>query len=261
VLKSLDLSDNPLGLASFEALGEALGSRAALKVLRLDRTGAGMGGALEALANALVSSDCTLRSLSLRKNNIRGLGACVLADALAENTCLHSLELGSNNISEAPLADGSAGSATRYAMALQENTTLRSLDLGHNDVGDVGAVQLATALEHTMSLQKLVLSHNLQITSAGCASFIKAKQMSWVDDIVITSSEGDGGDGGGDGLDALVEGGTAKETSRSAAVRAKKAASATARMEAGKAPLTVELVGCFTKGNIPASLLIELGML
>ena len=264
VLKSLDLSDNPLGLASFEALGEALASRAALKVLRLDGTGAGMGGALEAMANALVSPDCTLRSLSLRKNNIRGLGACVLADAIAANTCLHSLELGYNNISEAALADGSAGSATRYGLALQENTTLRSLGLGHNDIGDVGAVQLATALEHTVSLQKLVLSNNLHITSEGCASFIKAKQMGWVDDIVITSSEGGAGsDSGGDGLDALVEGGTAKETSRSAAVRAKKAASiaATAMLQAGKAPLTVELVGCFTKGNIPASLLIELGML
>ena len=278
-LRSLDLSDNPLGLASFEALSAALAKRAALKVLRLDRTGAGMGGALESLAYALSSEDCTLKSLSLRKNSIRGLGACALAEALRENTCLHSLELGNNCLSEAPLADGSPGSATRFGIALKENATLRSLDMTHNDIGDKGAQELAAALEHNTTLHKLVLSENLQITSQGCAAFLKAKQMGWVDDIVVTAAKGHGSDGkdGDDpsGLDALVgngkkggggsagaktKGGTG-ESSRAASARQGHAASYAAMVRAGKVPLTVELAGCFTKGNIPASLLIELGML
>ena len=155
-LRSLDLSDNPLGLASFEALGAALSKSATLRVLRLDRTGAGLGGALEALSAALCSADCTLKSLSLRKNAIRGVGACVLAESLAENTCLHVLELGNNSISEAPLADGSAGAAMRFALALRENTVLRSLDLAHNDIGNTGAAKFASALEDNDSLRTLV---------------------------------------------------------------------------------------------------------
>lgn len=249
-LRSLDLSDNPLGLASFEALSDALAKSATLRVLRLDRAGAGVGGALEALAAALSSDSCTLKGLSLRKNAIRGLGACVLAEALMENTCLHSLELGNNNISEAPLADGSAGAATRIGVALKENTTLRWLDLTHNDIGDKGATELASALEHNHTLHKLVLSENLHITSAGCASFIKAKKFGWIDNIVVTAAAGgDNSKAKGEhlgGLDALVGGGSVFATSSK---------------QLAKAALTVELAGCFTKGNIPASLLKELGML
>lgn len=267
-LRSLDLSDNPLGLASFEALSEALAKPASLKVLRLDRAGAGVGGALEALATALTSSECTLKNLSLRKNAIRGLGACVLAEALAKNTSLHSLELGNNNVSETPLADGSAGPAARFGLALQENTTLRWLDLTHNDIGDQGAHELASALEHNNSLHKLVLSENLPITSSGCASFIKAKQLGWVADIVVTAAAGGDNpkDTGKDpgGLDALV--GEAEENRLNRAT-AKGGASSTSfsctsKTKVAGAPFqTVELAGCFTKGNIPASLLIELGML
>lgn len=268
-LRSLDLSDNPLGLASFLALSDALAKPAKLRVLRLDRTGAGVGGALEALAAALTSSDCTLRGLSLRRNAIRGLGACVLAEALSENNCLHSLELGNNSISEAPLADGSAGAATRFGVALQENTTLRWLDLTHNNIGDEGAQELASALEHNKTLQKLVLSENLNITSAGCASFIKAKQLGWVDDIVVTAAAG-----GDDtkakskdlgGLDALVGGAEIDRPKRPTSIDVARGASLGSTLSKAKLPeavrLTVELAGCFTKGNIPASLLKELGML
>jgi hypothetical protein len=265
-LRSLDLSDNPLGLASFEALSDALAKPATLRVLRLDRTGAGVGGALEALATALSSDSCTLKGLSLRKNAIRGLGACFLAEALMENTCLRSLELGNNNISEAPLADGSAGGATRIAVALQENTTLRWLDLTHNDIGDKGANELASALEHNHTLHKLVLSENLNITSAGCASFIKAKKLGWIDDIIVTAAAG--GDNGQQlgGIDALVGGGEVDQPNRSTGSTS--SASIPTFFETSRksqvtkaAPLTVELAGCFTKGNIPASLLKELGML
>ena len=231
-LQMLDLGDNPLGLSSFEALGDAISRRASLTTLRLDNACVGSGSvaaAIDALGAGLESEDCSLQTLSLQKNSIRSVAAAKLFDALAANTSLRRLDLARNAIGDKRLDDGSAGPAERLGEALKENSSLTTLGLEHNNLGDDGAAALAACLEHsTANKLTLRLNHNMSITSVGCARFLVAKKKNFAEEIVVEEA-------------AAGSNGPAEET-------------------AGQWR-RVELLGCFSKMNVPASLLLELGML
>ena len=99
----------------------------------------------------------------------------------------------------------------------------------HNNLGDDGAAALAACLEHsTANKLTLRLNHNMSITSVGCARFLVAKKKNFAEEIVVEEA-------------AAGSNGPAEET-------------------AGQWR-RVELLGCFSKMNVPASLLLELGML
>ena len=79
-------------------------------------------------------------------------GAGRLADALATNSSLTTLNLGCNEI-----GDKGAG---RLGEVLTTNSTLTTLDLSSNQVGDEGAGRLAEALPSNSTLTTLDLSWN-----------------------------------------------------------------------------------------------------
>ena len=89
--------------------------------------------------------------LDLRGNNIGAEGMKTLAGLLRPPTAIESLNLEWNNAHQglAPLAD-----------VLASNTTLTSLDLRNNKLGPEAAQQLAKALTSNTTLQKLDLRWN-----------------------------------------------------------------------------------------------------
>ncbi|KAI9001979.1 hypothetical protein BC832DRAFT_128453 [Gaertneriomyces semiglobifer] len=92
----------------------------------------------------LLSEEASLKSLSLRSNNITDNGSKSLATALKTNRTLCILNLWDNNI-------GKEG-AEALAEALKVNQTLMSLSLGANQIGDEGAAALAKALSNELIL-------------------------------------------------------------------------------------------------------------
>ena len=83
---------------------------------------------------------------------VPGGGSVAVAQALARNTTLTTLDLGYNRLGE----DG--GNAVAHA--LERNTTLTNLNLEDNDLGDVFAMAVARALEKNTTLTALNLSRN-----------------------------------------------------------------------------------------------------
>ena len=109
------------------------------------------------LAEGLISH-AALHTLDLSFNSCGDLGAFSLSMLVRESPALRILKLKENGI-------GSKGAAD-LASAVA-NAPLEDLDLSHNRLGDAGAHELATALEHpACSLRVLDLACNA-ITSLG----------------------------------------------------------------------------------------------
>lgn len=115
-------------------------------------------GALR-LAEA-VAVNSTMVTLDLTGNEVGDQGALSLADALACNRTLSTLLLGYNE-----LKDAGAGEIAR-ALASSSEPTLTTLDLGNNDIGHDGTSSLAAALATNCTLTELRL-HNTDISDRG----------------------------------------------------------------------------------------------
>jgi len=155
-LGHLDLSENFLGEEGSEYLAEA--GQLVSRIMSLDCSSNDLRVAgAKALATLLRSDTLQLESLELCENKIHDFGVKALADALAGNTSLTFLGLGSNLI-------GDEGAAS-LAEALKKNSGLRFLDLSSSGltshrISDAGAKALSTALWVNSSLQQLDLSRN-----------------------------------------------------------------------------------------------------
>ena len=134
-LRTLDLSNNPLGVNGSRAIGEALALNTSLQEVAMRSVGLGPGGASN-LSRLGIARNCgMLATLDLCRNNIGDAGAAALAASLKAN----------------PAA-------------------ITSLDLTLNGITQVGAASLAEVLGVTESrLQKLILSGN-PITCMGVAA-------------------------------------------------------------------------------------------
>lgn len=121
---------------------------------------------LEVLAQAL-SSNCSLRSLTLNKCGFTRFGMEMLMTQLESNRSLLTLNLDANRIGR----DGTSAVAT----CLMMNVSLTELSLDHNKIGHVGATALAEALVHNQSLAKLSLRHN-HIGDIGATAFARTLQ-------------------------------------------------------------------------------------
>ncbi|KAJ3293813.1 Leucine-rich repeat-containing protein 71 [Borealophlyctis nickersoniae] len=119
---------------------------ASIRVLTLDQN----PSIPDTLFAYLITEESSLKSLSLRANNITDAGAKALAAALKTNRVLTSLSLWDNRV-------GKEG-AEAVAEALRVNATLGCLSLGRNSVGDEGAVAFAKVLSNYALLHDELMS-------------------------------------------------------------------------------------------------------
>ncbi|EGD81320.1 hypothetical protein PTSG_13176 [Salpingoeca rosetta] len=127
-----------------------------IRAIANNTCGSWVGGAC-AVARALKNNTC-LRTLNLHLNSVNDEGAVALARRLKHNTSLMSLELHQNSISD----EG----AVAFAEMLKHNTTLKSLKLHYNHIRDEGAVALAEMLKQNTNFKSFNLMSN-QISDVG----------------------------------------------------------------------------------------------
>jgi hypothetical protein len=133
-------------------LCEVIAAGSSITALDLRGCNIRTGGAA-ALAKLLQTNN-TLRTLDLEWNGIGSSdeAVAIIADALAVNQGLTSLDLRNNSVSP----QGSC----HLARALGANKALHRLDLRWNDVGVFGGNALAHALEANRTLCEMLLSGN-----------------------------------------------------------------------------------------------------
>ncbi|WP_052236381.1 DUF294 nucleotidyltransferase-like domain-containing protein [Candidatus Protochlamydia amoebophila] len=136
-----------------------------LKLTLLDLSGRGINDKeVEVIAQSL-ASNTTLKSLNLGYNQIGDQGAEAIAQSLASNTTLETLGLNNNQISDR--------GAKAISKALASNNTLETLYLEYNLISDEGAEAIAQALASNTILRKLFLSGN-HISDQGAKAIFKA---------------------------------------------------------------------------------------
>lgn len=147
---SLSLADSFIGDAGCQVLARFVRERTGVKTLDLRGNNIGAEG-MKAVAG-LLKPPTAIEDLNLEWNNAHlGLGA--LAEALATNTTVKSLDLRNNKLG--PEA------AAQLAGALATNTVLYKLDLRWNDLGLEGVKPFISLLEARQSgLKQLELSGN-----------------------------------------------------------------------------------------------------
>jgi hypothetical protein len=148
----LKLTDCILNDEGCKALCRGLKSNAAIRDIDLKGNSLRTGGA-EAIGS-LLKHNSTLTRLSLEWNFIGTLdeGVAYLADGLAVNKSLETLDLRSNQITHK--------GAGELASALRKNNTLKELDLRWNNCGLLGGRVLLSSLQHNKSLIRLDLTGN-----------------------------------------------------------------------------------------------------
>lgn len=125
-LVELNLSHNLIGDTGTQAVGKLI-NRSRLETLDLCNNKIHHAGA-QALAQAL-AQNCTLTSLNLRLNYLEDEGGEAMGRALLANTTLKSIHLGSNMLSEP--------SAVLFSQVLAQNATLTCINLSCNHIGPV----------------------------------------------------------------------------------------------------------------------------
>uniref|UniRef100_A0A8D2PQ28 Leucine rich repeat containing 45 n=1 Tax=Zosterops lateralis melanops TaxID=1220523 RepID=A0A8D2PQ28_ZOSLA len=99
-------------------------------------------------------SNTTVKSLDLKGNNLRSVGAEALGKLLRQNKSIRSLTLEWNSLGL--WEEG----FSFFCQGLRANNVLQRLDLRNNQINHQGAGELAMALTHNTSLQELDLRWN-----------------------------------------------------------------------------------------------------
>jgi Ran GTPase-activating protein (RanGAP) involved in mRNA processing and transport/serine/threonine protein kinase len=136
---------------------------------------------IAALADAL-AYNTAIQSIQLRNNGIGAEGAASLAEALKVNTAINQVVLDSSKknllvvLSDLPLnIIGDAGAAS-LADALKVNAVVETLFLSDTGIGYLGAAALAEAMKANVGLISVDLSDNV-VGNAGCALIAEALQV------------------------------------------------------------------------------------
>jgi len=146
--KELDISSAELPLRSADALGAALRGNGTLEHLTLAR------GA--SLPIQELTGRTPTRSVKLSRRKLGAVAGCVLAELIALNPSLESLDLSSNML-------GQRNDAACFAIAdalKAQPPKLSSLSLKGNYIGKEGAIAIADALTHNTILRMVDLSSN-----------------------------------------------------------------------------------------------------
>ena len=124
-----------------------------------------LGCALK-IAKALEHAE-TLTHLGLSQNQIDDAKLAPLAEGLAENASVTSLDLSANKI-------GCDGAVALARVLAQDRCVVSRLDLGDNEIGAIGATALAKAVSTSASLISLSLRLNPKIGDEAGAVIIDA---------------------------------------------------------------------------------------
>jgi Ran GTPase-activating protein (RanGAP) involved in mRNA processing and transport len=153
VLRSLNLSLNPLGDAGFRALARYIADPAASASLQaLNVSGCRvLDSGTRALARA-VATNTALQELVLARVPFYADAARDLGDALAVNASLRRLDLGHTNFT--------ARAARQLAPGLALNRGLVDLNLAENELSGLGAAVIMRAVELGDSIKVLLLTDN-----------------------------------------------------------------------------------------------------
>ncbi|CAM9711990.1 unnamed protein product [Bubo scandiacus] len=148
----LDLAALSLSLETCGALARLLPGAAPFSALALGDCGLSEEG-VKLLLHGLCSNT-TVKSLDLKGNNLRTLGAEALGKLLRQNKSIRSLILEWNSLGA--WEEG----FSFFCQGLGANNSLQQLDLRNNQINHQGAGELAMALKQNASLQELDLRWN-----------------------------------------------------------------------------------------------------
>ncbi|XP_014807060.1 PREDICTED: leucine-rich repeat-containing protein 45 isoform X1 [Calidris pugnax] len=148
----LDLTTLGLSLETCGALGRLLPGAAAFTEVALGDCGLSEEG-VKLLLHGLCSNT-TVKSLDLKGNNLRTVGAEALGKLLRQNKSIRSLILEWNSLGV--WEEG----FSFFCQGLRANNVLQKLDLRNNQINHQGAGELAMALKQNASLQELDLRWN-----------------------------------------------------------------------------------------------------
>eukprot|EP00521_Asterionellopsis_glacialis_P011553 CAMPEP_0195306190 /NCGR_PEP_ID=MMETSP0707-20130614/37074_1 /TAXON_ID=33640 /ORGANISM="Asterionellopsis glacialis, Strain CCMP134" /LENGTH=525 /DNA_ID=CAMNT_0040370401 /DNA_START=562 /DNA_END=2139 /DNA_ORIENTATION=- len=178
-LESLDLTENKIGEVGVQTLAKAFAATNGLQELSLSRNQLGSQGATLLCQEAL--SNCPqLRKLNLSKNKIGPPAGGALAENLPSS--LQILDLSHNLLGDEGIQslmkmitlNDNTNDTTATTTATTASWGLRGitkLDVSCNGIGDVGAIALASGLQHTATqLEELVLWNN-RIRDDGAIAF------------------------------------------------------------------------------------------
>jgi len=199
-LEHLDLTSNEIGRRGSEALGEALRTHPALRVLGLQETAIRSAGTI-ALLEQITGLDAPLRSLDLRATKTDTEAAYAIGAYLGADPRLQQLDLGHNGfhpVAMGPIADGLARNTHLRHLVLSGNiklggdgvrrlvqgallnatgeavSGLEVLELAHMKVGADGAKHLAAALVNNTRLRHVVLREYNDIGDEGAEALAEA---------------------------------------------------------------------------------------
>ncbi|XP_008493799.1 dynein regulatory complex subunit 5 [Calypte anna] len=163
-LVELNLSHNLIGDKGAQAIGKLI-NHSRLEILDLCNNQIGHLGA-QALAQALAENS-TLTSLNLRLNCLEDEGGEAIGHALLTNTTLKFIHLGSNNLSEP--------TATLFSQVLSQNNTLMSINFTCNHLGLDGGKQLLEGLADNKTLTEF----DLRLAEVGQETEYLIHQIVW----------------------------------------------------------------------------------
>jgi Ran GTPase-activating protein (RanGAP) involved in mRNA processing and transport len=153
-LLSLTLCDLQITADVIPSFIDALMINTTLQELSLARNRLIGSVGATAFAKYLESPNAALNVLDLSACNINDAGAIALADALAKNSSLRSLNLSNSDQIRNP-------SAQAFAKLLREHQRLQVLDLRHCSIGATGLTAVMSACDSTKSISFVGLTGNL----------------------------------------------------------------------------------------------------
>ena len=203
-LQVLHLGHNDLSKRSAASLAYVLYSNTTIRELDLSYNHLGHEGAQE-LSKSLSGTNATLETLLLDGNKLGPKGTKAIAQLLRNNSSIHEIGLGSNDIGvrgiKALVGGGSGGGSSRTIGGRSPLSSLRTLRLSGNGLGGKGISQLALSLkESSHGLSFLDLSSN-QAREAGAQAicdwllFDKTLQVLWLTSNSFGASGGQAFDG------------------------------------------------------------------
>ncbi|KAK0167729.1 hypothetical protein PV327_001601 [Microctonus hyperodae] len=147
---SLDISDSNMDIDLAQVI-TAIGKNKSIKHLYMGRNTAGMKSkhiaiVMDALVQMIQEDDCVLQSLYIPDSRLKG-DLYSLINALGSNTCLHTLDISGNQISDP--------GARLLAKALQINNHLKTIIYDKNNITLQGYSDIVHALEKNYSVRHM----------------------------------------------------------------------------------------------------------